>query len=142
MYAAVPASESDGGAECSRSISVTRPKSRIFTRPSRVTSTFDGLRSRWSSPRSCIAATPSASCGSTRRSRATSSVPSGSWIGTVAAPGSVPLGVRLPGEVTPVADEREVPSESSVSPWRALTRMPRTHLSRLTPSMSSIVKKS
>ena len=37
------------------------PKSRIFTRPSRVMKMFSGFRSRWTIPRSCAAASPSPS---------------------------------------------------------------------------------
>jgi len=36
------------------------PKSRIFTRPSEVTNTFSGFRSRWTIPLSCSAARPRA----------------------------------------------------------------------------------
>ena len=39
-----------------------RPKSRILTRPSRVTKTFWGFRSRWTMPRSCAAASPWTIC--------------------------------------------------------------------------------
>ena len=49
---------------CAGAISATRPKSRSTTRPSRVTSTLDGLMSRWSLPASCRAQTPSTSWGS------------------------------------------------------------------------------
>ena len=43
-------------------MSLARPKSRILTRPSRVTKRFSGLRSRWTIPRSCAAASPCAIC--------------------------------------------------------------------------------
>ena len=39
-------------------VSWARPKSRIFTRPSRVTKMFSGLRSRWTMPFSWAAARP------------------------------------------------------------------------------------
>ena len=39
-------------------VSLARPKSRILTRPSRVTKTFSGFRSRWTMPLSCAAARP------------------------------------------------------------------------------------
>ena len=38
------------------------PKSRILTRPSRVRNRFSGLRSRWTIPFSCAAASPRAIC--------------------------------------------------------------------------------
>ena len=47
-------------AACGSSV-VTRPKSRITTRPSRVTITFDGLTSRWTRPASCSAHSPTTS---------------------------------------------------------------------------------
>ena len=43
--------------------SFARPKSRILTRPSFVTKTFSGFRSRWTMPFSCAAARP---CGDLR----------------------------------------------------------------------------
>ena len=43
-------------------ISFARPKSRILTRPSFVTKTFSGFRSRWTMPFSCAAARPLAIC--------------------------------------------------------------------------------
>ena len=46
------------GSRCS----LARPKSRILTRPSRVTNRFSGFRSRWTIPRSCAAARPRAIC--------------------------------------------------------------------------------
>jgi len=36
-----------------------RPKSRILRRPSGVTMTFAGFRSRWTIPAACVAVTPS-----------------------------------------------------------------------------------
>src|SRR6266566_7406521 len=39
-------------------VSLAKPKSRIFTRPSRVTKIFSGFRSRWTIPFSCAAARP------------------------------------------------------------------------------------
>ena len=39
-------------------VSLARPKSRILTRPSLVTKTFSGFRSRWTMPFSCAAARP------------------------------------------------------------------------------------
>ena len=51
------------------SSSAARPKSRSTTRPRRVTSTLDGLMSRWSLPASCRATTPSASCPRASRRR-------------------------------------------------------------------------
>ena len=47
-------------------VSLARPKSRIFTRPSRVTKMFSGFRSRWTIPFSCAAASPRAICARTR----------------------------------------------------------------------------
>ena len=41
-------------------IACARPKSRILTRPSDVRNTFSGLRSRWTIPRPCANASPSA----------------------------------------------------------------------------------
>ena len=41
-------------------VSLARPKSRILTRPSRVTKTFSGFRSRWTMPFSWAAARPCA----------------------------------------------------------------------------------
>ncbi len=46
----------------SPSCDLARPKSTIFTRPSAVTITFSGFRSRWTMPASCAAARPSAIC--------------------------------------------------------------------------------
>ena len=39
-----------------------RPKSRTFTRPSRVTKTFSGFTSRWTIPFACAAPSPRATC--------------------------------------------------------------------------------
>ena len=39
-----------------------RPKSRIFARPSAASIRFSGLRSRWTTPLACAAASPSAIC--------------------------------------------------------------------------------
>lgn len=44
-------------------LSFARPKSRIFGRPSRVTKTFSGFRSRWTIPFSWAAERPSAHPG-------------------------------------------------------------------------------
>ena len=60
MYETVP-TRCDSRRPCS-SRSVTRPKSRSTTRPSRVTRMFDGLMSRWTFCARCSAARPSASC--------------------------------------------------------------------------------
>ncbi|MCY1006809.1 hypothetical protein OV079_14860 [Nannocystis pusilla] len=49
--------------------SAARPKSRMTTRPSAVTSTFDDLRSRCSLPAACRALTPAASCSKAGRRR-------------------------------------------------------------------------
>ena len=46
----------------SRSTSLARPKSRIFTRPSVVRNRFSGLRSRWTIPFAWAAARPCATC--------------------------------------------------------------------------------
>ena len=43
-------------------VSLARPKSRIFTRPSVVRKRFSGLRSRWTIPLRCAAARPCAVC--------------------------------------------------------------------------------
>ena len=43
-----------------RRLLLARPKSRIFTRPSRVMKMFSGFRSRCTMPRSCAAASPRA----------------------------------------------------------------------------------
>src|SRR5438552_13889361 len=48
---------SDGTVPSGR-VSLAKPKSRIFTRPSRVTKIFSGFRSRWTIPFSCAAARP------------------------------------------------------------------------------------
>ena len=45
----------------STATSLARPKSRTFTRPSRVTMTLAGFKSRWTMPRSCAADRASAS---------------------------------------------------------------------------------
>ena len=45
-----------------------RPKSRIFAKPSAVTITFSGLRSRCTTPAPCALARPSATCAAMRRS--------------------------------------------------------------------------
>ncbi len=58
MYGAVPASESDSSMLPSAE---TRPKSRITRRPSGVTRTLEGLRSRWSLPARWMASMPTAS---------------------------------------------------------------------------------
>src|SRR5881398_2614303 len=52
MYVGVPtmAPEPVTSADCRRAI----PKSMIFTDPSEATRTFDGLTSRWITPRPCI----------------------------------------------------------------------------------------
>ena len=55
VHALLAALVETGGAERS-----ARPKSRIFACPSRVTRTFAGLTSRWTSPASCAAARPAA----------------------------------------------------------------------------------
>jgi len=69
MYAAVPTTDvSDSGA----SASATRPKSSSTTRPSFVTITFDGLRSRWIIPAPWRASRPLASWRSAARSRLSS----------------------------------------------------------------------
>ena len=57
VRASVGPSPSSAGSSSRRSAS---PKSRIFTAPSRVRNTFSGLRSRWTTPRACAAARPSA----------------------------------------------------------------------------------
>ncbi len=49
--------------------SLARPKSRTFSRPSRVTITFAGFRSRWTTPRSCAAARASARAIDSSRTR-------------------------------------------------------------------------
>src|SRR6185437_3315638 len=48
--------------EDSGMISLARPKSRIFTRPSLVMNRFSGFRSRCTMPFSCAAASPRATC--------------------------------------------------------------------------------
>ena len=68
----------DGAEDCGTELwcspdgpsSAASPKSRITTRPCRVTSTFEGFRSRWSLPASWRTATPSASCLRAVRNRA------------------------------------------------------------------------
>ena len=45
-----------------RSTSFARPKSSTFTRPSVVTNTFSGFRSRWTIPFACAASSPCATC--------------------------------------------------------------------------------
>ena len=51
-----------GPLEDSGMISLARPKSRIFTRPSLVMNRFSGFRSRCTMPFSCAAASPRATC--------------------------------------------------------------------------------
>ena len=62
MYAGVPPLASPTSPACGGNSSAIRPKSRITTRPSGVTRTFDGLISRCSLPLRCSAETPSISC--------------------------------------------------------------------------------
>src|SRR6266496_1073184 len=89
MYAGVPAASM----VCvySGTSSVTRPKSRSTTRPSRVTSTFKGLMSRCSLPAPWRASTPSASCGMACRSRSRFKAPAGTaflGLGCIVEPGT------------------------------------------------------
>ena len=70
----MPASVNGGSVPASVSparpvISLARPKSRILTRPSVVTKTFSGFRSRWTMPLVCAAARPRA-IGTATRGRA------------------------------------------------------------------------
>ena len=59
----VPEAVAADESSCERaSVSFARPKSRIFTQPSRDTMTFSGLRSRWTMPEACAFARPSAIC--------------------------------------------------------------------------------
>ncbi len=101
MYPAVPAttpgwlsasgalavvSESPGSS-VSSATRFARPKSSTLTTPSRVTITFAGLRSRWTMPRACAAASASA-IGTATRSASPSRIPcfgmrpSRVWLGT------------------------------------------------------------
>ena len=67
MYAAVPTIAPDAVAEgatgsAGERNSFATPKSRIFTRSSRVMKTFSGFRSRCTTPFAWAAASPAASC--------------------------------------------------------------------------------
>ena len=83
-------------------VSLARPKSRILTRPSFVTKTFSGFRSRWTMPFSCAAASPWAI-----------------WIA---------YSIALRGENRPLASsERSVsPSSSSWTTYGAPSCVPRS----------------
>ena len=93
-----------------RERSVATPKSRITTRPSWVTRTFDGLMSRCSFPAPCSAWTPSTSCRSARRSRSRSAGEVfGNGSGAVArAPASSRMGavIRVGPRVRDAQDAR------------------------------------
>ncbi len=65
MYSGVPAPDCVVSIEAA----LTRPKSSSTARPSAVTSTFDGLTSRWTQPAACSAASARASWASTGRNR-------------------------------------------------------------------------
>ena len=52
----------EGESDVSSARSFAKPKSRIFTKPSGVTITFSGLRSRWTMPAPWAFARPSAIC--------------------------------------------------------------------------------
>ena len=56
--------------ESSGCVSFARPKSRIFTKPSLVTITFSGLRSRCTIPAPCAFARPSDACAAIESSAA------------------------------------------------------------------------
>jgi hypothetical protein len=58
LTGAAPSTVDDSDAALSRSFD--NPKSRTFTRPSFETTTLAGFRSRWTTPRSWAAPTPSA----------------------------------------------------------------------------------
>ena len=64
MYAGVPASSP--GSPVSRADRAS-PKSVTRTRPSSPTSTLSGLKSRWTMPAACAAASPRPACTNTRR---------------------------------------------------------------------------
>ena len=68
MYAGVPRSVPSHSLDGDVT-SLVRPKSRITTRPSAVTSRFDGLMSRCSLPARWSVASPSTSCASVATSR-------------------------------------------------------------------------
>ena len=59
----------------SGAVSFARPKSRIFTKPSRLTMMFSGLRSRCTIPAACARASPSATCAEIASRRFTGSAP-------------------------------------------------------------------
>ena len=64
--------------ESSGCVSFARPKSRIFTKPSLVTITFSGLRSRCTIPAPCAFARPSDACAAIESSVRMGTAPSAS----------------------------------------------------------------
>ena len=102
---------------CSASMSRTRPKSRITTRPPGSTSTLDGLRSRCRKPASWIAWTPSASCRIASRTGPKSMA--GGWL--------VPLpcsphrcSTKFTPRMSSIEKNRRLPSKISSCSWMTL----------------------
>ncbi len=119
------------------------PKSRITTRPSGVTSTLEGLRSRCSLPAACSAATASASWRSAGRSRSTSQATPCSGGG--AAPSVAPVGRRSVSTVTTASAGSDTGVAVTVairveSPGSTLPRTTCTCSRKVTPETTSMVK--
>jgi hypothetical protein len=106
----------------------TSPRSRITTRPSFATRTFDGLMSRWTFPAACSAMSPCVSCASDSRSL----VSSATRAVRTSVPERTPLVTLVPVEASSLERAVDRSATRSVAPV--------TYATKPTPSTSSIVK--
>ncbi len=137
MYAGVPTALAS--VSCSESISKTSPKSSSTTRPSVVTRTFDGFTSRCTLPAAWSAESPRATCRNASRSRTSLKLPEVNVGAPTSDGGKVPSGGSSTS-VSVVWLGRRSTAVGDSDTWLRREE-PRIHVSRSTPSTSSIVKK-